>query len=124
MKVLGIDFVGVTFDENTNLRDVARFYRDTLGIEAGYAAGDGETDMWTEFDTHPVALALVKWMEGGKCVIALAVDDVHAAIEELRAKGVKILYEAQEFKVCAMGAIEDPWGNRLILHARKDGSVG
>ena len=123
MKVRGIDFVGITFGPDTNVRDVARFYRDMLGVDAAFIAGDGEADKWTEFDTRPVALALIKWIGAGS-VIALAVDDVRAAVEELRPKGVKVLYEPTEFNVCWMAAIEDPWGNRLILHARKDGTVG
>lgn len=124
MKVRGIDFVGITFGSDTELKEVAKFYRETLGVEAGYALGDGESGTWTEFDTHPVALALMRWNDGGKCAIALAVDDVPKAVEELRAKGVKIVRDAAEFDPCFMAAIEDPWGNLLILHARKDGTVG
>lgn len=124
MRVRGIDFVGITFGPDTNLKEVAKFYRETLGISAGYTAGGGESDSWTEFDTHPVALALMKWQDSGKSVIALAVDEVQAAVDELRGKGVKILYGPHEFDPCVMAAIEDPWGNQLILHARKDGTVG
>lgn len=124
MKVRGIDFVGVAFGPETETREVVKFYRETLGIEAGFIHGDGEDDTWTEFDLYPVALALMKSNLGKGCMIALAVDDVRAAVEELRAKGVKILYDAKEFDPCIMAAIEDPWGNRLFLHQRRDGTVG
>lgn len=55
------------------------------------------------------ALALGKWGHPGRTAIALAVEDVFQAAEELRAKGVKILYGPD------MCVIEDPWGH--LWHA-------
>jgi predicted enzyme related to lactoylglutathione lyase len=86
--------------------------------------------LWTEFDTPPVAFALCEPKESGKYAwsgvpaVGLAVDDVYAALNELRAKGVKVLNEPVETSVCYMAFIEDPWGNRICIHQRKDGSAG
>src|SRR5687767_7676503 len=87
MKVRAIDFVVV------NVSDVQRsvaFYRDTLGMDFPLWE---PTARWKELEAPPVALALRQDTEGagGNAAIALAVDDVPAALEELRAKGVKIL---------------------------------
>lgn len=49
-------------------------------MTAERALEDEASDTWAEFDTHPVALALFTWHEGGNAMIALAVDDVQAAV--------------------------------------------
>jgi lactoylglutathione lyase len=124
VKPKAIDFVVYAVPD---MERAHAFYRDTLGldfplIEAG--------EFWTEFDTPPVAFALNKpksrgkWSWRGGPAIALAVDDVHAAVEELRAKGVKILNEPVRTSVCQMAFIEDPFGNRVCIHQRHDGSAG
>lgn len=122
MRVLGIDFVVVGVGQE-KVSEVVKFFRDTLGISDPLIVGDGESDEWTEFDTKPVALALGKWGQT-QTAIAFAVDDVHQAAEELRAKGVKIVYGPEEYEPCTMCVIEDPWGHLFVLHRRKDGTVG
>ena len=121
MRTRAVDFVVY------NVSDMERstaFYRDTLGIDAKLLEEGGG---WTEFDTPPVALALCApsdedW-KGGPAV-ALAVDDVHATVEELRGKGVTILTEPYESSVCYMAFVADPDGNRVCIHQRKDGTAG
>ena len=127
MIVRGIDFV---ISHVGDVKDAVAFYRDTLGIEAplirdGVISGDGEEDTWTEFDTKPVALALVKWeQEAGRPGIALAVDDVEEATETLRSKGVEIVMEPTASGSCIMSWVRDPWGNLLCIHRRNNGPVG
>ena len=127
MKVRGIDFV---ISHVRDVREAVRFYRETLGIgdefiRDGLISGDGDADTWTEFSTTPVTLALVKWdQEEGRPGIALAVDDVHRAIEELRSEGVEIVMEPVQGKGCCMAWIKDPWGNLLCIHHRNDGTFG
>ena len=127
MKVKAIDFV---ISHVTDTREAVRFYRDVLGVEQGFIndggiSGDGLTDTWTEFDTRPVTLALVRWEEqAGRPGIALAVEDVDEAVEELRGKGVEIVMEPAESGSCRMAWIKDPWGNLLCIHRRNDGTCG
>jgi predicted enzyme related to lactoylglutathione lyase len=49
-------------------------------------------------------------------VIALAVEDVRAAVEELRAEGVPILMGPFESPVCHQAVVQDPDGSQLVLH--------
>ena len=56
--------------------------------------------------------------------VAIAVDDVTKAIEELRAKRVTVAMDASETSVCFTGMIVDPDGNNIWLHQRKDGTAG
>jgi predicted enzyme related to lactoylglutathione lyase len=120
MKVRAIDFVVM------NVSDMERskaFYRDTLGMEFPIWE---DTANWQEFDAPPVAMALRvdKRNPGANAAIALAVEDVAAAVEELRGKGVTVLSETREFDVCFSAMIQDPDGNLLLLHKRKDGTAG
>jgi predicted enzyme related to lactoylglutathione lyase len=120
MRVRAIDFVVV------NISDMARsvsFYRDTLGVDFPLWE---DTPRWHEFQTAPVAFALRedKGAPGVNAAIALAVEDVAAAVEELRGKGVRILLEPRESEVCYAAMIQDPDGNLLLLHQRKDGTAG
>lgn len=127
MKVKAIDFV---VSHVTDVPEAVAFYRDTLGIDAAFIrnevfTGDGTQNTWTEFDTQPVTLALVRWeQEAGRPGIALAVDDVEAAVEELRSKGVEIVMEPTDSGSCLMAWVKDPWGNLICIHHRHDGSVG
>ena len=59
--------------------------------------------------------------------IALHVDDVAAAREELEAKGVKFLADTIDSGVCHMAIFSDPDGNQLMFHNRyapKDAKPG
>lgn len=126
MKVRGTDFV---LYQVTDMDRSIGFYRDTLGMElevhlAEYA--------WAELTATPTTLALwdpSKMMEGmtaqsGGAAIALAVEDVKAAVEELKGQEVTILQDTMDSPVCYMAVVADPDGNRVILHQRKDGSWG
>jgi predicted enzyme related to lactoylglutathione lyase len=120
MKVRAIDFIEISVSD---MDRALRFYRDTLGM--AFPLWDDQAD-WKEFDSPPVALALDR-SEGaatGQVVLALAVDDVGAAVEELRAKGVPIVHEPRESRVCYQATIRAPDGNEIMLHQRKDGTAG
>ena len=119
--VRALDFFVYTV---TDMDRAVAFYRDTLGVRTGTLE---ENSFWTELDTRPVALALCSPGDGdwrGTPAAALAVRDVRAKVEELRARGVPILAEPEETSVCFMAFIEDPDGNRVCLHQRKDGTAG
>jgi len=62
-------------------------------------------------------------MQGGGAV-ALAVADVQASLEEVKAKGVPVVSGPHDTPVCHMVMIADPDGNGICLHQRKDGTAG
>jgi catechol 2,3-dioxygenase-like lactoylglutathione lyase family enzyme len=120
MKVRGIDFVVYYV---TNMQRAIEFYRDTLGVSIG---GD---PWWMETSLEPVTLAIARSEPQGSQVpqlpphIALAVEDIQAAIEELRGKGISV-DGPDESEYCYMAWFKDPDGNVLMLHQRKDGTWG
>lgn len=111
-----------------NIRKTRAFYQRLFGFKKG----EEWNSFWSEFRTEPIALCLngttkktpPKWNWHGPACIALAVDDVPAAIAECRRRRVKVLIEPIETRVCWMAWIADPDGNRICLHSRKDGSAG
>ncbi len=122
MKVRAIDFVQISV---ADMGRAVQFYRDTLGMDFPLSGGDNMDWNWKEFDTPPVTLALDSDGPGpGQVSLALAVDDVAAAVEELRAKGVPIVVEPRDQDVCFAAVIRAPDGNQIILHRRKDGTAG
>jgi predicted enzyme related to lactoylglutathione lyase len=119
VKVRAIDFIELRV---ADVERSLRFYRDTLGMDFPMSGGGAE---WKELASPPVALALGRGPEPpGQIILALAVEDVAAAVEELRAQGVPIVMEPREQDVCYAAIIRAPDGNELVLHRRKDGTAG
>ncbi len=122
MKVRGTDFVMYLVSD---LARAAGFYRDVLGLlQETYS----EEWKWAEFNCGNITLALKAGEKlpevnpGGR--IALAVDDVHVAHEELKKRGVHVVSEPRDYSVCRAMEILDPDGNVVILHQRADGTLG
>jgi catechol 2,3-dioxygenase-like lactoylglutathione lyase family enzyme len=113
MRVEQVDFVSVPTRDYT--RAVA-WYRDTLGLPVSEYSP-------TELETPNVTLAF--WnpeAEGEEFIpnvagVALRVEDVHAAVEEVRAAGGEVM-GIVDSGVCHMGFVKDPDGNTVILHRR------
>ena len=107
------------------VKDVPRaiaFYRDTMGLNLTV---DYE-GMGAEFDL-PDGQTFGLWKPDGDMAwkpsqgIMFAVPDMDAAISELRGKNVHVS-DKHEFPPCFMAFLEDPEGNQIILHQRKDGT--
>jgi predicted enzyme related to lactoylglutathione lyase len=124
VAVRGVDFIMVSV---TDMDRGRAFYGETLGLK--------EATAWPpdffEFDAGESTIALGKPPAGAPqppynngVSFALAVEDVNAMAEQLRAKGVPILQGPMETSVCHMALIQDPDGNLLWLHQRKDGTAG
>ncbi len=56
--------------------------------------------------------------------MALAVENVEDAVDELEGKGITILEKDSESPVCYWAIVADPDGNPIWLHHRKDGTAG
>ncbi len=121
-KVRGVDFV---MYQVSDLAKAASFYRETLGLAQELYS---EQWQWAEFNCGNITLAL----HGGAKIskkppgarIALAVNDIQAAYEQLRSKGVNIENGVKDFSVCRSVEILDPDGNTVLLHQRTDGTFG
>ncbi len=122
MKIRGVDFVMFPVSD---LARAARFYRETLGLPQEIYSEEGH---WAEFDCGNLTLSLqgaappAEAGTGGR--LALAVGDIHAAADEIKRSGARLLGGPTNYGVCWALEVLDPDGNRLILHQRADGTCG
>lgn len=115
-----LDFVAVP----TRDRDRARqFYIETLGLrpdeKAEFEFWVGET-CFAFWEPERLGQEFAPQRNGH---IALHVDDVEAAREELEGKGVEFIGETFDTGVCHMAFFRDPEGNDLMLHHRTASDV-
>ncbi|AUV84250.1 hypothetical protein C2R22_22105 (plasmid) [Salinigranum rubrum] len=125
MNAKAADFVLITVSD---VGESVAFYRDTLGL--ALESLDEETG-WAELALPPTTLALGEenpqfpTSPGDSGIaLALAVDDVEEATDELRDAGRTVLMGPVETSVCDMAVVGDPDDNPLLLHRRRDGTYG
>ena len=122
MKIRGIDFILYPVSD---LARAATFYHDILGLPQEVYSEEWH---WAEFNCGNLTLSLKggeilpESVPGGR--IALAVENLQTACEELKRRGVRIEKEPQDFGCCQAMEILDPDGNHVILHHRADGTFG
>jgi catechol 2,3-dioxygenase-like lactoylglutathione lyase family enzyme len=118
MNVTGVDFIAVPTSDIEKSRE---FYGDILGLEPSKQWGNMPA---YEFETGSLTIALMQSDAFGMEFkphthpIALQVDDVHAAREELESKGVEFGADTIDSGVCHMAIFGDPDGNALMVHHR------
>lgn len=123
MKIRGVDYI---FYNVTDIQRSLKFYRDILGLKV-----TDEQKQWAELDAGNMTIGIGMYgattdpkVKKNNAAAALSVDDVKEAVKFLKSKKVKVETEPMEFPICEMAIIEDPDGNQIILHKRKDGTVG
>jgi predicted enzyme related to lactoylglutathione lyase len=117
MKIKEIGFVGIP------VADVARarkFYEGALGLEKINEFLDGK---WIEYSVGDDTLAiasLADWTPSNQGTsAALEMEDFNAAIKELKAAKIRFVAEPFETPVCHMAVVQDPDGNKLMIHKLK-----
>lgn len=128
MNIKEIAFVGYPF---TDVERARAFYEGVLKLkpEMVHEFDDAKAgkQWWIEYEIGGVALALSNaWPPGGEGgpTVALEVDDLDAWTEEMKAKNVPVVLDMVDTPVCRFIVIQDPDGNGLTLHQRKEGCPG
>ena len=116
MKIKEIGFVGIPV---TDMAKARTFYEDVLGLKPNLAL-TGER--WTEYPvgTGTIAISCIgdEWRPSDQgTAAALEVESLEDAIARLTEH--KISYDEVESPVCRMAIIQDPDGNKLIIHKLK-----
>lgn len=115
--VTGVDFVAVPTQD---FDKASEFYAEVLGLERSKRWGDMPAG---EFETGSLTIAVMQSDAFGQefkphsLPIALRVDDVGAAREELEGRGVSFIHQLDS-GVCHQAFFKDPDGNTLMLHHR------
>ncbi len=118
MNISGVDFIAVPTQDFDKADE---FYGDVLGLERSKQWGSMPA---REYETGSLTIAVMQSDAFGipfsphSHPIALHVDDVQAAREELEAKGVTFRGDTIDSGVCHMAPFTDPDGNTLMFHHR------
>jgi len=118
MKVKEIGFVAIPVTDMERARD---FYEGVLGLKVTEEMMSGK---WVEYAVgdHTLAIANVSdtWRPSDQGTgAALEVEDFDDAIMRLKERDVRFAAEPFETPCCHMAVIQDPDGNKLIIHKLK-----
>jgi predicted enzyme related to lactoylglutathione lyase len=114
----GVDFVALSTQD---LEAAGGFYGETLGLRRSVYIPDRN---YSEFETGNLTLSIIDGEKMGighnvmRNAVALHVEDVAAARQELEARGVEFAADTLDTGVCHMAFFSDPDGNALMLHHR------
>ena len=116
MKIKKIAFVGIPV---TDMERARAFYEDVLGLQP-HPEMTGQH--WTEYSIGDGTLAIAcvgeQWKPANEGTsAALEVENLEEAIARFEER--KIAYDKVDSPVCRMAIIQDPDGNKLIIHKLK-----
>lgn len=100
--------------------DIARsraFYDQTLGLKVGGTFGAS----WIEYEAGAATFAITDGFgfTAPASSVAFEVDDLDAQVAALKAAGVPLQGEINDFASCRMVLITDPDGSTICIHQRK-----
>jgi predicted enzyme related to lactoylglutathione lyase len=118
MKVKKIGFVAIPV---TDIKRARAFYEGVLGLEAAEQMMDGQ---WVEYAVGGETLAIAnmgdRWMPSDQGTgAALEVENFDEAIEKLKVAVIRFAAEPFETPCCHMAVVQDPDGNKIIIHKLK-----
>ena len=118
MKISNIAFVGIPVSDMPRAR---KFYEDVLGLKATDEMMGGK---WVEYAVGNNTLAIAnvgeQWTPSDQgTAAAIEVEDFDEAIKRLKERQVRFAAEPFETPCCHMAVVQDPDGNKLIIHKLK-----
>jgi predicted enzyme related to lactoylglutathione lyase len=118
MKIKNIAFVGIPV---TDMKRAREFYENVLGLTVSDEMMGGQ---WIEFavgdDTLAIANVGEQWTPSDEgTAAAFEVGNFDEAIKHLKDRQVSFAAEPFETPCCHMAVVQDPDGNKLIIHKLK-----
>jgi predicted enzyme related to lactoylglutathione lyase len=117
-----IKAVAFVFHPVTDLPRARAFYGTLLGLTPTLEMEFAPGVWWIEYDVAGVTLAVSNAMPGaggGASSLALEVADFDQALAGIRAAGIALTVEPQDFPPCRMFAINSPDGHGVMFHKLK-----
>jgi predicted enzyme related to lactoylglutathione lyase len=119
MKILEFAFICYPV---TDIKRARSFYEGTLGLTR-QAQPDDDEKIWFEYEIGPHTFSIgshesFKPSNDGP-TLALEMENFEEAISHLKSREVKFQMDPIETPVCRMAIIQDPDGNKLLIHKRK-----
>jgi len=105
----------------TDVTRAREFYEGILGLQK---SGEFLEGRWMEYgigkDTLAIANVNLDWKPSDQGITAaLEVEDFEAATQELKNANVPFAAEPFETPVCHIAIVQDPDGNKLMIHKLK-----
>ena len=118
MKINAIGFVAIPV---TDIPRARKFYEEVLGLKVPDEMMGGK---WIEYgvgeDTLAIANVSETWRPSDQGTgAAFEVEDFDDAIKRLKDRQVHFAAEPFETPCCHMAVVQDPDGNKLIIHKLK-----
>jgi len=118
MKIKAIGFVAIPV---IGIERARSFYEEVLGLRTSDEMMGGK---WIEYavgeDTLAIANVSDTWTPSDQGTgAAFEVEDFNEAIDRLRDRHVRFAAEPFETPCCHMAVVQDPDGNKLIIHKLK-----
>lgn len=118
MNATKVAFTGIPV---TDMKRARAFYEGVLGLKL---AGEYAEGVWVEYelgaDTVAIACMGEQWKPSADGTsVAIEVEDFEAAIKSLKEKNAPFAAENIESPVCWMAVIQDPDGNKILIHKLK-----
>jgi len=118
MKIKEIGFVAIPV---TDIKRARSFYEEVLGLKVSDEMMSGK---WIEYAVGANTLAIANvgdtWTPSEQGTgAALEVEDFDEAIKRLKDRHVHFAAEPFETPCCHMAVIQDPDGNKLMIHKLK-----
>jgi len=118
MKIKNIAFIGIPV---TDISRARKFYEEVLGLAVADEMMGGK---WIEYAMGDNTLAIAnvgeQWTPSDQGTgAALEVKDFDEAIKHLKDQKVRFAAEPFETPCCHMAVVQDPDGNKLIIHKLK-----
>jgi predicted enzyme related to lactoylglutathione lyase len=118
MKISNIAFIGIPVSDMPRARN---FYEAVLNLKA---TDEMTGDKWVEYaagnNTLAIANAGEQWTPSDQgTAAAFEVEDFDEVITHLKHQHVRFAAEPFETPDCHMAVVQDPDGNKLIIHKLK-----
>ena len=118
MKIKNIAFVGIPV---THMKRAREFYEAVLGLKIADEMMSGK---WIEYAVGDETLAIAnvgeQWTPSDQGTgAAFEVENFDDAIKRLKDRHVRFAAEPFETPCCHMAVVQDPDGNKLIIHKLK-----
>jgi predicted enzyme related to lactoylglutathione lyase len=118
VKIKAIGFVGIPV---TDIQRAREFYEGVLGLKVSDEMMGGK---WIEYamddDTLAIANVGEQWTPSDQgTAVAFEVEDFDKAVKRLKDQHVRFTAEPFETPCCRMAVVQDPDGNKLIIHKLK-----
>ena len=110
-----------------NVAKLLAFYRDAMGLRVDRVHPNDEEAQFVEFDLggdhwfSVVPDTFLNVPAGSGSGVVFEVDDIDAVLDSVRRQAKSADEKPTDYPTCRLAHFEDPEGNRVGLHQKKDG---